>query len=102
MFISASEFALHLARTCKSKRQALGLRQSDLAKQCGVAEATIMRFERSGRATLDVFTRVALVLGAADPIAEALNASVRARPQPKTANEFLRSGRSKQRIRVPR
>ena len=89
-----------MACSCKTKRQSLGLRQSDLAAQCGVAEATIMRFERTGRATLEVFTRIAVNIGMAEFLADALQKSLPVPPRPRTAKEFLRGGRVRHRIRV--
>lgn len=88
------------ARTCKARRQKYGLRQSDLAAQCGVAEATIVRFERTGRVGLDVFARIAIALEIAAPMAELLDQATPKRPPAKTAKEFLRVERPRQRVRV--
>ena len=102
MLISGPVLTSMLARTCKSRRQAIRLRQADLAAQCGVAEATLMRFERTGRINLEIFTRIAVALGLGEVLAEALQKTVPARPPARTAEEFLRCDKPRQRVRLPK
>lgn len=102
MLISGPAFANLIANASKARRHALGLRQADLAARCGVAEATIVRFERTGRINLDVFTRIAVALGLAEPLAEALKKALPSRPPARTAEEFLRSEKPRQRVRLPK
>lgn len=100
MLISGPILASSLAQACKAKRQALGLRQSDLSGRCGVSEATIMRFERGGQIKLELFTRLAVALGLAESLVTALEQGT-AKPPARTAAEFLRGNQPRQRVRLP-
>ena len=100
MLISGPILASTIAKACQSKRQALGLRQSDLAARCGISEATIMRFERTGQTTLALFTRLAVALGLAESLVAALEQSTAPTPA-RTAEEFLRGTQPRQRVRLP-
>ena len=42
------------------------LRQGDLAARAGLAAGTVVRFERTGRASIENVLRIATVLGAED------------------------------------
>ena len=42
------------------------LRQSELAQRAGVAPGTVVRFERTGRASIENVLRIATILGVED------------------------------------
>ena len=100
MLISPSKLLTTLSSTCRTKRQALGLRQLELARRCGVTGATIIRFERTGGVGLDVFARIVIALNMGEAIQEALTAAAAPFSAPKSGEEFLRGSRIRQRIRV--
>ena len=100
MLISATKLLTDISRTCKAKRQALGLRQLDLAKRCGVTGATIIRFERSGGVGLDVFTRIVVALNMGEAVREAITVAATPPSAPKSGEEFLRGSRVRERIRL--
>jgi len=91
-----------MAAACKVKRQAIGLRQIDLATRCGLSELTITRFERTGQVGLGVFARIVVALGMSESLVEALNAEASPRTGSRTVEEFLRAGQKRQRVRLRR
>ena len=99
MLIFPTTLTLAIARACKSRRQALGLRQSDLASRSHVAETTIVRFERTGCISLAGAGRILVALNLGKPILDALAAST-APQQAKTGAEFMRMVPVRQRVRV--
>jgi transcriptional regulator with XRE-family HTH domain len=99
MLISPTTLASGVARACKAKRQALALRQSDLAARSHVAETTIVRFERTGSISLRAAARILVALNLAAPILDALT-SASLPPPARTGDEFLRGAKVRQRIRV--
>jgi len=100
MLISGPKLVAALTAACKAKRQALRLRQRDLAARCGVTEATIVRFGRTGRVRLDAFGRIIVALDLGEAIQKAITAAAAPSIGPKSGEEFLRGGRSPQRIRM--
>ena len=53
-----------LGRRARELRILRDLRQSEVAARAGVAPGTVVRFERTGRASIENVLRIATVLGA--------------------------------------
>jgi len=100
MLTSGTRLVAAVTAACKAKRQALGLRQRDLAARCGVTGATIVRFERTGHVRLDVFARILVALDLGEAIQKAIAVATAPSVGPKSGEEFLRGDRSPRRIRV--
>jgi transcriptional regulator with XRE-family HTH domain len=100
MLISGPKLVVAFTAACKAKRQALGLRQRDLAARCGVTGATIVRFERTGHVRLDVFARIVVALDLGEIMHNAITTGSAPVTRPRSGEEFLRGTRSTRRIRV--
>ena len=100
MLNSGPRLVTALTAACKAKRQALGLRQRDLAARCGVTGATIVRFERTGHVRLDAFARILVALDLGEIIQKAIAVATAPSVRPKSGEEFLRGDQSPRRIRV--
>lgn len=59
-----------LGRRARALRIQRELRQSELAERAGLASGTVVRFERTGRASIENVLRIATVLGAAEAFAK--------------------------------
>lgn len=57
------EIAREFGSRLRAHRLAQNLKQSELAARAGVPERTLRNFERSGRASFELFLRVAIALG---------------------------------------
>ena len=55
-----------LGRRARELRILRDLRQAELAARAGLAPGTVLRFERTGRASIENVLRIATVLGADD------------------------------------
>lgn len=55
-----------IAERARALRTTRGVRQEDLAERAGVGVATIVRFEKTGRASLENVLRIAVALRAED------------------------------------
>lgn len=97
MLISPQVFTRRLALACKARRQSIGLRQSDLAARSHVSAPTIVRFELTGKISVDALSRIVTALGMAEP----LLAAVEITEKPKTVAEFVQPPKSRQRVRIP-
>jgi len=95
-----NEADLHRGATAaiRQRRQALHLRQTDLAERSGVAVATLRRFERSGQITFSGLAKLLVACGLAEPVLRALESN----STPATATtitEFLTEPTARKRIR---
>ncbi len=64
---SFSETLAGIGRRAKELRILRGLRQSELASRAGVGVATVIRFEKTGNASLSTVLRIASALRAEAP-----------------------------------
>lgn len=61
---SLSDILVGVGSRARALRLVRGLRQEELATRAGVGVATVVRFERSGRASIENALRLAFALGA--------------------------------------
>ena len=59
-----SDILVRVGRRARELRLVRGFRQEELALRAGVGVATVVRFERSGRASIENVLRLAFALGA--------------------------------------
>ena len=62
-FATSDEIAQEFGKRLRAHRLAANLQQSELAARAGISQRTLSNFERSGRASLDAFLRIAMALG---------------------------------------
>ncbi len=86
------------AAAVRLRRQALNLRQTDLAERSGVAVATLRRFERSGQITFAGLAKLLVACGLAEPVLRTLEAKSTATTTA-TISEFLAESPKRQRVR---
>jgi transcriptional regulator with XRE-family HTH domain len=67
MLMSYEERLSALGQRARELRLLRELQQRDLARRAGVGLATVQRFERTGRASLENVLRIALALGVDAP-----------------------------------
>ncbi len=60
---ATDEIAREFGNRLRAHRLAENLQQSELAARAGISRRTLVNFERSGRASFDVFLRIATALG---------------------------------------
>jgi transcriptional regulator with XRE-family HTH domain len=83
-FATTDEIAAEFGARIRAQRLAQNLQQSELAARAGVSERSLSNFERSGRATFDVFLRIIMALGLIDsmsPLFELKPKSIKAMEQ---------------------
>jgi transcriptional regulator with XRE-family HTH domain len=93
-----TDVLVEVPRLIREARLALALRQEDLAKRSGVPIATLRRFERSGRIGFPGFAKLAVTLGLADRLLEAL--TTKPQSNPKDIETFLALPKPRLRVRV--
>ena len=86
---------LGLGRRARELRILRDLRQGDLAARAGVAPGTVMRFEGTGRASIENVLRIATVLGVDDAFARLFEL-----PKYRTLDEALARPAAAERQRV--
>jgi transcriptional regulator with XRE-family HTH domain len=74
-----------------------GLQQAELASRAGLTRGTVVRFEQTGRASLENVLRIAAALGAEGPFDELF-----APPRYRTLDEALARPAARKRRRVRR
>lgn len=95
-----ADVLIEAPRLIREARQTMSLRQEDLARRSGVPIATLRRFERSGRIGFPGFAKLAVTLGIADRMLEAM--TLKPEDNPKDIEEFLAKTKRRQRVRVRR
>lgn len=94
-----SDLLLSTAKTVRGQRQALGLRQVDLAERSGVAIATLRRFESTGQITFGGLAKLLVACGLADTFLAGIKPTTVAAPA--SIDEFLAKAPSpRRRVRV--
>lgn len=87
------------AKALRERRQALGLRQVDLAERSGVAIATLRRFENTGQITFGGLAKLLVACGLADAFLAGIKPKTVAAPA--SIDEFLGKAPSpRRRVRV--
>jgi transcriptional regulator with XRE-family HTH domain len=93
-FATTDEIATELARRLRAQRLAQNLQQSELAARAGISEKTVRTFERTGRASLDVFLRIVSALGLADSLSDLFELKAKSiRDMELAAQKRIRAGR---------
>jgi transcriptional regulator with XRE-family HTH domain len=92
---SYSTTLLDLGRRARALRIVRELKQGDLAARAGLAPGTVVRFERTGRASIENVLRIATVLGAEDGFAKLFEL-----PRYRTLDEALARPAADERQRV--
>jgi transcriptional regulator with XRE-family HTH domain len=85
------EIAQEFGSRLRAHRLAQNLQQSELAARAGVSERALRNFERSGRASFDLFLRVAMVLGLVESLSSLFE------PKPKSIRSMEQASRRRQR-----
>lgn len=88
-----------LGGRARALRIARDLQQKELAERAGITPGTVVRFERTGRASIENVLRIAVALGVDDTFAQLFVA-----PRYRTLDEALAepAARVRQRVRRPR
>jgi transcriptional regulator with XRE-family HTH domain len=93
--ISYRDTLADLGRRARALRIVRELNQLDVARRAGIGEATVKRFERTGRASIENVLRIAMVLGAEAPFEELFSP-----PKYRSLDEALSRDAAPQRRRV--
>jgi transcriptional regulator with XRE-family HTH domain len=94
---SYSDTLSGLGERARALRVLRNLQQEELASRAGIGVATVKRFERTGRASMENVLRIASVLGARDGVE-----SLFAAPKFRSIDEAMSMSAAKQRQRVRR
>lgn len=92
---SYATILVDLGRRARELRILRDLRQAELAERAGLAPGTVVRFERTGRASIENVLRIATVLGADDAFAKLFEL-----PKYRTLDEALARPAAAERQRV--
>ena len=92
---SYDEILLEVGLRARALRILLDLQQGELASRAGLTPGTIVRFERTGRASIENVLRIATVLGAEQVFKQLFEA-----PRYRTLDEALARPASARRQRV--
>lgn len=94
---SYEKILFDLARRARELRIARELKQGELATRAGLAPGTMVRFERTGRASIENVLRIATVLGAEEGFARLFEL-----PKYRTLDEALARPVERKRVRTRR
>jgi transcriptional regulator with XRE-family HTH domain len=92
---SYGDLLAELGRRARALRMLRGLQQSELAARAGLTPGTVVRFERTGRASIENVLRIATVLGAEEAFARLFEP-----PKYRTLDEALARPAAAERQRV--
>ncbi|MGC4119528.1 MAG: helix-turn-helix transcriptional regulator [Myxococcales bacterium] len=95
---SYKDILSRLGQRARRLRMLREMRQAELAERAGVAKGTVMRFEQTGRASVENVLRIAKVLGVADGLEKLFEP-----PKFRTFDEAMQAPpRERQRVRPRR
>src|SRR5690349_20866383 len=92
---SYSDMLTGLGERARALRVLRNLKQEELASRAGIGVATVKRFERTGRASMENVLRIATVLGARDGVESLFSA-----PKFRSIDEAMSVSQVKKRQRV--
>jgi transcriptional regulator with XRE-family HTH domain len=94
---SYSDILTALGERARALRILRNIQQEELASRAGIGVATVKRFERTGRASMENVLRIASVLGARDGLESLFSA-----PKFRSMDEAMSASTAKKRQRVRR
>ncbi len=94
LLLSPAELCEAVGRRAKERRLALGLRQTDVAAQAGIALMTLKRFENGGKGSFETAARLAFVLQAERELGKLFPP-----PDTRSLDEVLAGNRTRKRAR---
>lgn len=97
--LTAEDVLIAASGAIKYHRIRLRWRQIDLAKESGVGGATLRRFERTGKITLEGFAKLAAAIGLAE---ELVHLFTKRDEKVSSVAEFVKQGEQPKRVRLSR